>query len=294
MPGSYIIFMKKIKATIEINNKIIALYLSGKGTYQIATDCGCSQTFIMNVLKRYNIPRRTAQSYTTKYITNENFFNNVNTEEKAYILGFLYADGNNYVKPGRHYEISIKLQEKDRIILEKIRDYLSPKSPIKIVGDSRTDNLYPLLKINSKILTQQLTKLGCIPNKSLILTWPEWLIDPKLQQHFIRGYFDGDGSIYSKKPTKTGYVNYAWAITSSNNFCNEVKNIIENHMQIHCSQSICKPKSNKITTSLSVGGNLQVMKILDWMYQDATIYMPRKYHKYLEFKNYVSSLKLIY
>jgi hypothetical protein len=52
---------------------------------------------------------------------------------------------------------------------------------------------------------------------------------------------------------------------------------------IHCSESLTYSKTNKITTTLSVGGNLQVKKVLDWLYQDATIYLPRKYEKYLEF-----------
>jgi hypothetical protein len=237
----------------------------------------------MNTLKRSGIQRRTTQSYTRKYISNENFFDIIDTEEKAYVLGFLYADGNNYVKGTHSYEVSIKLQAEDKIILEKFRNLLSPQSQIKIAKDNSTPNLHYLLKINSKKLTEQLTKLGCMQAKSLILQFPTWLVDMKLQQHFIRGYFDGDGSLYAKKPSKTEHIDWGWKITSTGQFCLVVKELLENKLDIHCSISLACPKTNQITTTLSVGGNLQVKKVLDWLYQDATIYLLRKYEKYLEF-----------
>jgi hypothetical protein len=277
--------MHKIKPSTELNSTIISLYTSGLDTYQVAEKCGCSQTFIMNALKRSGIQRRTTQSYTRKYIPNENFFNVIDTQEKAYVLGLLYADGNNYVKGVHSYEVSCKLLLSDKAILERMRDLLSPQSPIKKVFDKNTNDFYWLLKIHSKKLTQQLTKLGCVPAKSLILIWPKWLVDPELQRHFIRGYFDGDGSLYAKKPTNTGHIDWGWQITSTRQFCLAVKKILETKLNIHCSIVLSKPKTNQITTVLSVGGNLQVKKVLDWLYQDANIYLPRKYDKYMEFIN---------
>lgn len=280
--------MQKIKSSPELTEKIISFYLSGKDTYQTAKEYKCSQTFVTNILKKNNITRRSTHSYTTRYISNENFFDVIDCENKAYFLGLMYADGNNYIKGCHSYEISIKLQEQDKIILETFRDLISPKSEVKIKPDKSTPNIHYQLKINSKKMSKQLSDLGCVPNKSLILEFPQF-IDAKLIVHFIRGYFDGDGSIYNKKPKKTGYINYAWQITSTNMFNNKVKSIIEDLLKVHCSQSLSRPKTNKITTTLSVGGNLQVMKVLDWLYKDATIYLPRKYEKYLEFKNYSSS-----
>lgn len=279
--------MQKIKPSPELNSTIVSLYVSGLDTYQIAEKCGCSQTFIMNTLKRQGTQRRTTQSYTRKYIPNENFFDIIDTQEKAYVLGFLYADGNNYVKGVHSYEVSIKLQAEDKIILEKFRDLLSPLSTIDLVKDANVSGVYYRLRINSKKLTQQLTKLGCVQAKSLILQFPNWLTNLKLQQHFIRGYFDGDGSLYAKEPTKTGHVDWGWQITSTGQFCLVVKELLENKLDVHCSIGLACSKNNQITTTLSVGGNLQVKRVLDWLYQDATIYLPRKYEKYVEFTNTV-------
>tara|TARA_R110000868_G_scaffold99024_1_gene272583 strand:+ start:13013 stop:13945 length:933 start_codon:yes stop_codon:yes gene_type:complete len=271
-------------------SEIILLYLSGKTTYDVADICKRSQTFIMNILKKNNINRRSTKSYTTIYIPNENFFDIIDTEENAYFLGLMYADGNNYINKHHNYEISIKLQAQDKIILEKFRDLISPNSKIKIAVDKSTPNLHYRLKVNSKKISEQLCNLGCVPNKSLILQFPTF-IPNKLIPHFIRGYSDGDGSIYKKQPTETGYINYCWQITSTIMFNTYIKNILEKELQIHFSQSLSRPKTNNITTTLSVGGNIQVMKALDWLYKDATIYLPRKYDKYIEFKNYSSSSK---
>lgn len=284
-PGRDIYYiMQKTKSSPELNEKIISFYLAGQDTYQTAKEFNCSQTFVINTLKKYSINRRTTHSYTTKYITNENFFDIIDTEEKAYFLGLMYADGNNYVRGLHSYEVSIKLQAQDKIILEKFRDLISPNSEVKIAPDNSAPNIYYRLKINSKKISKQLSNMGCVPNKSLILEFPQFIKD-NLISHFMRGYSDGDGSIYSKKPTKTGYINYSWTIVSTNNFINFTKQYLENKLKIHCSKSLSSPKTNQITTTLSVGGNLQVIKALDWLYKDATIYLPRKYEKYLEFKN---------
>jgi len=277
--------MKRTKLTPELTQKIIYEYLSGLDTYQTAKKCTCSQTLVMNVLKRNNIPRRTTQDYTRKYITNNKFFENINNENNAYFLGLLYADGNNYVRIPHSYEISIKLQECDKSILEKLRDLLCPNMELKLKIDKNTSNKHYLFKINSKKISEQLSSLGCVPNKSLILTFPKFL-DDNLLNHFIRGYFDGDGSLYCKPQKKSGQIDYNLQLTSSDKFCLSAKNKIENILNIHFSTKLAHTKTNQITTTLSVGGNNQVEKILDWIYKDATIYLPRKYDKYIEFKNY--------
>ncbi len=267
--------MQKTKRNQQIDQEIVSLYNSGLTTYQVAEKIKCSQTCVLNCLKENNICRRPTSSYNTKYITNLNFFNKIDNEEKAYFLGLLYADGNNYVR-GRHsYEVSIKLKAEDKYILEKLRDYLCPRMKLKKVIDKRTNNLHYLLKINNKELSDQLTKLGCVPSKSLLLTFP--VIEERLINHFIRGYFDGDGSLYGKKPKKNGHIDYSWQITSTNNFCKDVNKYLCNKLQVHGTMKLSCKKSNQITTTLSVGGNKQVKKVLDWMYGGANLFLNRKY-----------------
>ena len=66
--------MIKIKQTPEIIQNIISTYLSGLDTNETAQKHNCSATFVINVLKRNDISRRSTQMYTRKYITRENFF----------------------------------------------------------------------------------------------------------------------------------------------------------------------------------------------------------------------------
>lgn len=265
---------------IEAEN-IINLYNSGLTSWKVAEICNRSQSFVIKTLKNNNVPRRTTHSYVTLYPANENFFNEIDTEAKAYILGFLYADGNNYIGKTNHSnEISISLKETDFLILEKIKNLLSPATQLKY------KNSYCLLKINSKHISNQLTNLGCVPNKSLILKYPNFISD-ELTHHFIRGYFDGDGSIYKK--TKDN--DWGWQITSTNDFCKSVDKIIKKELNINTYLRVCKPETNKITSTLATGGNLQVFKVLEWLYKDATIYLERKFNRYLQMSNQIHHLK---
>ena len=220
------------------------------------------------------------QNYKYKDL-NLNFFDVVDTEEKAYFLGFLYADG-----CVSDYTVSLKLQKRDQMIVERFRDLISPTSPIKLI-----ENKYSGVRIHSKPLCQQLINLGCFQRKSLILKFPHKLED-RFISHFIRGYSDGDGTItYSL--AENGRKDFAWKITSTKDFCQSVSDLLFQTLQINCPQSLSCPKNNNlITTTLSVGGSLQLMKVLGWIYKDATVYLPRKYDKYLEFKQQIQSNRL--
>ena len=105
--------------TDEQEQKIIDLYVNQNiSTVQIGKQFGCSHKKIAKVLKSYNIPRTGASR--RKYYLNETFFDNIDTQDKAYILGFLYADGCNYMPK---QTVSMSLQEADYAILERIRKY---------------------------------------------------------------------------------------------------------------------------------------------------------------------------
>lgn len=131
---------------------------------------------------------------------------------------------------------------------------------------------------------QMVISHGCFPNKSLILDFPK-TVPGKLIRHFLRGYSDGDGTIYKNHFKNKRTVNTIWKIISTKQFCQTVVSILKEQLDVNCSQSLSRPKTNQTTTILSVGGNIQVRKVLDWLYQDSTIYLPRKYDKYLKFRN---------
>jgi len=272
--------MHSIFSYHQVNN-IILSYNQGKTQNEIAKELNCSQKTISSILIKNKITTRIPKNITYNDI-NINFFNLINSEENAYFLGLLYADGCVQIK-NTQYVMTIKLKKEDIIIIEKLRDILSPSSPVKLY-----DGKYSYFRTHQKIICDQLIDLGCVPNKSLKLIFPSF-IKPELVRHFIRGYSDGDGTIYKNK-LRHG-INFIWKIISTDKFCNSVKEIINKTLNVNCSLSLSCPKTNQITTTLSVGGNRQSKKLLDWLYSDATIYLPRKYEKYQEFNRYISSSK---
>ncbi len=263
-------------------NSIINLYNAGKHQFEIAKQFNCSQTLISKYLRKNNVTMRVGKKIKYNDI-NTDFFKTINSEQNAYFLGFLYADGCVQIKNSA-YTVCLKLKSNDQYIIEKFRDIMSPSSPIKI-----SYGKYSYFRINQKEICEQLISHGCVPNKSLILEFPT-TIPKELINHFLRGYSDGDGTIYRnhlKNRYGTKYDNFIWKIVSTKQFCDSVSDILKDKLNINCSKNLSKPLSNNITTTLSVGGNIQSMKILDWLYEGATIYLPRKYEKYMGFKNYI-------
>ena len=134
-----------------------------------------------------------------KYTYNESIFQTIDTEEKAYWLGFLYADGS--VTNGDRYVLELSLQQKDKKHLEKFQVFLNTDALIKDKQIHLNDKTYLacVIQINNKSIVTDLITLGCTPKKSLTIMFPSDNIVPnKLQHHFIRGYIDGDGSITNK------------------------------------------------------------------------------------------------
>jgi hypothetical protein len=263
--------------TKEQEEKIVDMYVNKHiSTPKIGEEFGCSYNKICKVLNKYNIKRN--YSSNRKYTLNETYFDNIDTPNKAYILGLMCADGCNFPPKGTAY---ISLQESDRELLEKIRKEIgSTKELVVIDNSNRHDHGYSYnnmctLNMYSRHICDSLTKLGVVRNKSLCLEFPE--IDSSLHRHLLRGYFDGDGSVYryyqKNKTTLT--------FTSTENFCKKIKEIVETELGIYCGIYDAS-NHNGITKVASLSGT-SAMKLLDWMYKDADLYMERKYKRYIQY-----------
>lgn len=262
--------------------EIINLYQNkNMSTVKIGEKYGCSHKKIAKVLESYNIPRTGASR--RRYKINENFFDEIDTQDKAYILGFLYADGCNY-KPKQ--TVSMALQEEDFDILEKIRICMDNEHPLEYLDYSNKHdfgynykNQWRML-IFSKHMCDSLDKLGMTPNKSLTLEFPQ--LDKQFYRHFIRGYFDGDGSIHQNlinehnKPVTL-------TITSTISFLRKLKQIISNELNIYAGIYDAS-NHNGITKVLSMSTEASNI-FLDWLYLDANLYMQRKYDRYIKYFN---------
>jgi hypothetical protein len=129
-------------------------------------------------------------------------------------------------------------------------------------------------------MCEKLTEMGCVQAKSLILKFPEWLTDPELQRHFIRGYYDGDGGIHIPKIKCRAVV---VRIISTFEFCNSMRDIIMSQVNVCFGQphNPANVKGKNVYT-IDMSGARQAENFLTWLYKDATIWLDRKYNLYLE------------
>lgn len=209
-------------------------------------------------------------------IKNKDYFKKIDSEEKAYWLGFLYADGCVYIR-NKTYRVILELSQKD------IEQILKFKNAIGCDNKIYTSEKYAKLDIGCKEIVQDLINLGCIPNKSLKLTFPTEQQVPKyLINHFIRGYFDGDGCIsYStgerkrpelKKQRSEGYTykQYTFKLVGTKEFLEGVVDAL------NLPKNKLLQNNNKNNYDLKYGGKPRVTNILNLLYENSNIYLKRK------------------
>lgn len=276
-------------ATQEQKDKIVKLYIDGNSCTTIAKKYTCSHHVILDILEQQGIPRD-AKRFHRKYQLNEHYFDVIDTPNKAYILGLLHADGCNKMDKGT---ISIALQESDKDLLETIRLEIESEKPLRFIDNSNKhtfgytyENMYEL-QMFSVHMCEQLADKGIVPNKSLVIGFPEWL-DDNLISHYVRGVFDGDGTITQTIVNENNKPTYA-AIVGTDLFCQSLKVICNEILNINPSiyDSSCH---NGITKVISFTGKQKSKIFLDWIYQDAEIFLQRKYDRYCKYYNINNSL----
>lgn len=211
-----------------------------------------------------------------KYSINKNLMDSIDTQEKAYWLGFFYADAYNNEKLGR---LVIELQERDKEHLYKCAKFFgSPREPFKQEKNKGKYTAYRL-ELNGKHLSKMLAEKGCHQTKSFDIVFPNWL-DVLLVRHFIRGYFDGDGCLYINKIDNQLNI----LITSTKEMVNGIQNILKQELDVNSYISHPERYTNN-TYRLDSGGSKQIKKFCDWIYKDATVYLDRKYELFHSYCN---------
>ncbi|BAC13684.1 hypothetical protein [Oceanobacillus iheyensis HTE831] len=162
---------KRPRKRLLETEEIIRLYLKGESTTEIAKAANVSSRYIRMLLKDNNVEMRPIGSWKRKYRLNEDYFKTW-SNNMAYILGFFIADGT--VAKGAQF---VSLAQKEKYILEQIRDELASNQPIY---KNENTGVY-ILSINSRILKKDLTEIhGIYPNKSnTIRLFSEWMYKNK-------------------------------------------------------------------------------------------------------------------
>ena len=254
--------------------KAIDLFKQGYSTYYIGKYFGVSDSAISEKLRLLGYNTKNPK-LVSKF--NEHIFDCIDTEEKAYWLGFIYADGNISQprrKSGRSgYDFELSLAIKDINHLHKFNKFMQYKG-----NNVKTDSYRCRWYIGNKHLWETLNSYGCIPNKSLVIKFPENL-STTLIPAFIRGYFDGDGSISTKETSKT-------TLQSSLIGTKDMLNKICLYSNINT--TIKNPKNYNPNTWVFTLSVVKSQTFLKYIYNNSTIYLDRKYNLW---KNYCRSLE---
>ena len=254
----------------NINQLIISLYESGLSIRQTAKELNISVDKVRYILKKFNInTKRTLSDYKCyrKHNINIEYFKKIDTEAKSYFLGLLAADGCVYKN-----RITITLQNQDNSILYKF------EKELKIdINDNcsltKEKEKYTELIVTCKNMKEDLTNLGIVQGKSLILK-PPTKIPKELIRHFVRGYFDGDGSIWFDKNANS----YRCQIVTTFEMGEFFQNFFEINVKLRPTHSlnICR---------YGFSGNQNIKNKLGKIYLDSNFYIKRKYQKYLDCVN---------
>jgi transposase-like protein len=254
--------------------KSIELYKNGSCMLTVCDMTGISIACLSRHLKRLGLSRSNKEN-SRKYQVNNLFFQKIDTENKAYWLGFMYADG--FITCQRF--VGCSLHEKDLAHLQKFKHALEATYEIRhyINKSFGVEVPYVRLLMTSWQLFADLITKGVVERKSLVLTFPsENIVPNNLVHHFIRGYFDGDGS-FSKS-----HDGYKFKLCGTKELLNSVANQI-GHPNVKLYKRHKDSKKNNY--QFDIGGRLQVVKIGDFMYNNASVFLDRKYQRYVELRD---------
>lgn len=258
---------KQNRLTLEQKEELFKMYSTYEYTYkELAEHFNKSVSSIACLLNRKGLKGKRQNNHYRKYSINQNYFNCIDTEDKAYFLGLLCADGCNHTN---NTKVSLWLKESDKNILEKFKSFLQPDKPLTFSKKKIGSNQWGI-QISNKRISDKLSELGCVPRKTFILKFPtKDQVSGKFLKDYLRGFFDGDGWLGKKDIS----------ITASNSFCNDLQKFL-NTKDIKT-----RARSKGKVTELCFSRDSS-KKFINWIYKDSKIYLERKYQKYLKY--YVS------
>lgn len=247
--------------------EIIELYSKGMTAREILPlfkDKVKSENTIMSIVKQAGINRGNGVPTNADV----NYFEAIDTEAKAYFLGLFLADGNVHRlrRNTEQYAIQICLQAQDRYIIEKFKQEIQSSNKIR---SARNQNEYSF-GVHSLKMAHDLMDKGVVPCKTFKAEL-NYNIPQNLFRHYIRGIFDGDGTVYMSK-CKTGTKKLRFGFYGTHKLVTQVQDwLIE---QIN----ITKHKIfDKEIVSFTIYQKMEDVKgFYDLMYKDATIYLERK------------------
>lgn len=200
-----------------------------------------------------------------KTTADTSYFDNIDSEEKAYWLGFMAADGNVYKE-----QVGIKLSSKDVEHLRKFRDSVGSSAKIEI-GKIKGNREYCRFRVCSPHTAKSLEKYGIIPSKSLTLGLNLDTIDTSLHRHVWRGIFDGDGWFSLDTKRNLWFLGLCGSYHTISKFIDFTSKL--------CNTKFT-PVERKSIFQVVTGSRKSVPVIANALYENSSISLDRKREKY--------------
>ena len=217
-----------------------------------------------------------------KYTVNYDYFKNIDSEDKAYWFGFILADG--YVSLDNHYLFGLSIIDKEH--LEKFKNTIEYTGSIKSYSKTTNNGVWSLL-VRDKKFVMSLIEKGVIPRKTMFVTFPDF-IDNDLLNHFIRGYWDGDGTVSFLTNTKHHKYYFSASVLGTKMFLEVLSKMLKDKCGLKSASLYYVKNSHIWSFSRST---LQALKVCNYLYKDASIFLERKRDKYIEYASITSKTK---
>lgn len=265
--------LKTINKTDKDKELILSLYKETGSVKEVSDITGFKSDTINKYLGYNKEKYYKHYIYKKKYSYDKTVFDVIDTEEKAYWLGFIYADGCVCDYKGYPCKLDIGLKYDDYEHLIKFADFIGAEHDL--VKLSKEKNRCDIT-INNRYMCESLIKLGVTPRKSLTLKFPnKEQVPENLLRHFIRGYFDGDGTIYQRSNGR-----YCFGFVGTPNMIDNITNYLYQNLVLTNTKSYTR--ANPQTVEWKKEGK-QAIECAKFLYKDATIYLDRKYQKICPF-----------
>ena len=242
-----------------------------------------SEYDVSEILRKHNA---TIREHGRRGTINSHYFETIDTPEKAFLLGFIMADGavckTDKGTKSDSNRLYINISDVDKELLNTLCDDLNyDRTQVKSYipnGSTYSNNKMCKLNINSTKICEDLKKYGIIKQKTGKEKFV--LLDDALMPHFIRGFFDGDGTVYNTyqngpRITHVGFSgNYI--------FLNNLKTYLKKQGIIKNDNKITQEKRNNCNCcSYSFANKKDIKSFFDYIYKDATVFLERKHNKFL-------------
>ena len=264
----------------EITDIIYSYTAQNMSMKKLAKKYQVSEGTIKRLLIKNNVEFKDPNFYKQKYV-NYNYFDKIDNQNKAYVLGYLYADG--CLTQGNY--MSCSACDENIESLHIVKSEL--QSEHKILRAKNSENSYSkknsytnILQIGNQELYDNLLNLGLQPRKSLICKFPtKEQVPREFLSHFIRGYFDGNGSVYYTIKKDSDYIKPIVTFGGAKDILTGIKN---NLNSITGSKAEVHSRKDAQIFEYKIGGQLQITTIYHYFYDEANLFLERKKKKFDE------------